>query len=61
MRIILRGGPLTGEVRHVVPAATAFTTRIGPDDPVAYDATGQDDRETGLPIFVYRMPLSDPG
>src|SRR5690349_16626830 len=61
MRVILRGGPFTGEIHDVGQDVTTFTARDGAARPVSYEATGRWDRATELPILVYRMPLLDLG
>jgi hypothetical protein len=60
VRIILRGGPLTGQVRtlRATKAELRLTTKEGMS--VTYEPTGRTDREEGLPIFVYRAPPGAP-
>jgi len=55
-RIILRGGPFTGEIHIVSPRSTTFRARSKFDRWATYKATGLTDPGTGLPIFVYDMP-----
>jgi hypothetical protein len=55
-RIILRGGPFTGEIHIISPQTTTFRALSMFDRWVTYEATGLTDPETGLPIFVYNMP-----
>jgi hypothetical protein len=59
MRIILRGGPFTGEVHSVSPGRKVFHALAKTDQWAFYEATGQADLETGLPIFVYQLPGQD--
>src|SRR5690348_10726006 len=56
MQIILRGGPFTGEVHVVDAAQSEFLAQARTGLSAMYEATGQADRATGLPIFVYRIP-----
>ena len=55
-RIILRGGPFTGEIPVVHPRSTTFRALSESDRWATYEATGLTDPGTGLPIFVYAMP-----
>jgi len=56
MRIILRGGPFTGEIHSVNSGSTIFRAMVKTDQWASYEATGQSDPETGLRIFVYQLP-----
>jgi hypothetical protein len=55
-RIILRGGPFTGEIHVVHPRSKTFRAPSESDRCATYEATGRTDPGTGLPIFVYTMP-----
>jgi hypothetical protein len=55
-RILLRGGPFTGEIHVVHPRSTTFRALSESDRWATYEATGLTDPGTGLPIFVYAMP-----
>ena len=55
-RIILRGGPFTGEVHFVHAECTTFRALSKSNRKATYEATGLTDPGTGLPIFVYTMP-----
>jgi hypothetical protein len=57
-RIILRGGPFTGEVHFVHAECTTFRALSKSDRWATYEETGLTDPGTGLPIFVYDMPQS---
>jgi hypothetical protein len=55
-RIILRGGPFTGEIHFVDRWSTTFRALSKFDRWAMYEATGLTDPGTGLPIFLYDMP-----
>jgi hypothetical protein len=61
MHIILRGGPLTGEIHTVDPQRTTFRAQAETGRWVTYEGTGQADRVTGLRIFIYRLPSARAG
>jgi hypothetical protein len=60
MHVILTGGPLDGQKTSVAFADVQYSTRVA-GRRVVYEAFGERDPETGLPLFVFRPPLPNPG
>ena len=55
-RMILRGGPFTGEIHFIQAESTTFRALSKFDRWATYEATELTDPGTGLTIFVYDMP-----
>jgi hypothetical protein len=55
-RIILRGGPFTGEIHFVQAESTTFRALSKINRWATYEATKMTDPGTGLPIFLYVLP-----